>query len=101
MKWWPVLAVAVTSSALATVINFATESPAVWPLWVGVVVLTLGSAFLSHCVAHAREPVSGCIETRNLDTKNREVGIANMILGDVSGTVIQAGDINGGVNLRG
>jgi WD40 repeat protein len=53
-KWWPVLAVAVVSSALAVVINFATRSPAGWQLWAGVVILTVASAYRVHRAARSR-----------------------------------------------
>ncbi|MEV0385037.1 hypothetical protein [Nonomuraea sp. NPDC050643] len=92
MKWWPVLAVAVVSTALAIVINFATEFPAVWALWAGVAVLTLAGAYLAHRATRPRGPAPG---------DPPDGGVVNTIGGDVSGTVIQARDITGGLNLPG
>ncbi|WP_433393128.1 hypothetical protein [Micromonospora sp. KLBMP9576] len=122
MKWSTVAAVAVVSSALAAVINLATESPASWPLWVGVVVLTVVSAGLARRAAGPAAPVRESArpgapaadapvrESARPDAEAADVpaggdagrpdlGVFNRVDGDVSGTVVQARDISGGVRL--
>lgn len=93
MRWWPVLAVAVVSSALAVVINLATDSPSAWPLWAGVAVLTVLSAAVTYYASRPRDP----------SPADPPVGgeVRNTIRGTVSGTAVQARDITGGVHLPG
>jgi hypothetical protein len=98
MRWWPVLAVAVVSSALAVVINLATDSPSAWPLWAGVALLTVLSAAVTHYAFRPRDP-SPDIPPAPPPPAGGEV--RNTIHGTASGTAVQARDITGGVHLPG
>ena len=85
-RWLPSTLIAVTTSALAVAVNFATGFPHSWWLWVLVGLLTVVSAML---VPKRQDPPPS--------SRGTGAPVQNQIDGLVSGNVVQASKVEGGV----
>ena len=83
---------AVTTSASAIVINVATDLKRSWWAWIGVVALTVITAFVSHKL----RPVTDLTPQKSEDSASR---VVNIIDGKVSGNAVQANRIEGDINF--
>ncbi|MFG1673248.1 hypothetical protein [Micromonospora sp. NPDC049282] len=83
--------VAVVSSALAVLINIATDLKNSWWAWSGVVVITALSALTANLLQAGKA---------NHGTEGATSEQGNTIGGDVTGDVVQAREIRGDINFR-
>lgn len=86
MRILPSLAVAAVASALAVFINYATSPGSTWWVWIGVGILTVMTAGLSAVRAPKSDQGSGTATN-------------NQITGAVGGSVVQARDVQGGIQI--
>lgn len=93
---------AVVASALAVSVNLATDLKRSWWAWIAVVLLTAMTGLVTFRLSSRRSgpearPTTGSrTPTRSSD---ESASVTNTISGDVTGKAVQAGQIDGDVNL--
>ncbi|MFC4065128.1 hypothetical protein [Actinoplanes subglobosus] len=83
---------AIVASALAVSVNLATDLKRSWWAWIAVVLLTAVTGLITFRLAARRSGPERSLE-------ENAASVANTIAGDVTGKAVQAGRIDGDVNL--
>ncbi|HEY8374237.1 MAG TPA: hypothetical protein VIL00_15985 [Pseudonocardiaceae bacterium] len=106
--WLPALVGAVVGTALAVLVNLATEWKSNPWAWVAVVVLTLTSAGVTFWLRSSESEPQAVPERPSAashlpapEAPREGAAVINQVNGRVTGTVVQAGDIRGPVLLTG
>lgn len=92
---------AVIASVLAISINLATDLRGAWWAWLAVVLLTAVTAWVTYRLTAGTDIPEKAVPTVQTTAQSAEGSpqVSNSITGDVTGKAVQAGRVDGDINL--